>query len=87
LPGLLFAGAKDGYFRAFDTSSGKLLWEFNTAQSFKTLNGDVAHGGGMNGPGAVVANGIVYVNSGYPDSGMSDQLPGNVFLAFSVDGK
>jgi len=31
-----------------------------------------------------VANGIVYVNSGYPTAGGT---PGNVLLAFSVDGK
>lgn len=86
IPGVLFAGAKDGFLRAFESASGKLLWEFNTAQEFKALNGDTAHGGDIDGPGAVVAGGMVYVNSGYA-TGNAAQKPGNAFLAFSVDGK
>lgn len=86
IPGVLFAGAKDGFLRAFESASGKLLWEFNTAQEFKALNGATAHGGDIDGPGAVVAGGMVYVNSGYA-TGNSAQKPGNAFLAFSVDGK
>jgi len=86
VPGMLFAGAVDGYFRAFDSNTGALLWEFNTAQKFTTLNGEIASGGDMDGPGAVVVNGMVYVNSGYA-TGNSAQRPGNVFLAFSIDGK
>jgi len=86
IPGVVFAGAKDGYFRAFDSATGKLIWEFNTAQTFQSLNGQPAHGGALNGPGAVVVDGMVFLNSGYPDGGFSN-LTGNVFLAFSVDGK
>jgi len=86
IPGVVFAGAKDGYVRAFDSTHGKMLWEFNTAQSFQSLNGRPAHGGALNGPGAVVADGMVYLNSGYPDGGFSN-LIGNVLLTFSVDGK
>lgn len=85
IPGVLFAGAKDGFLRAFESTSGKLLWEFNTAQEFKALNGDTAHGGDIDGPGAVVVGGMVYVNSGYA-TGNAAQKPGNAFLAFSVDG-
>ena len=87
IPDVLFAGAQDGYFRAFNTRTGKLLWEVNTAQPFKTLSGDSANGGSINGPGAVVADGMVYVNSGYALGAPGVTLPGNVFLAFSIDGK
>jgi polyvinyl alcohol dehydrogenase (cytochrome) len=38
----------------------------------------------MGGGGPVVYNGMVYVNSGY---GLYFHLPGNVLLAYSVDGK
>jgi len=79
IPGVVFAGAQDGWLRALDTSSGKVLWEFNTAQAFVAVNGEKAQGGEINGPGPVVVNGRVYLNSGYGN--------GNAFLVFSVGGK
>jgi polyvinyl alcohol dehydrogenase (cytochrome) len=51
---------------------------------YTTVNGVKAHGGSLDGPGAVVAGGMLYVNSGYAFFG---GMPGNVLLAFSVDGK
>ncbi len=51
-------------------------------QEIKTVNGVKAHGGSMDGPGAVVVNGMVYVNSGYPRNG---GMPGNVMLAFGPE--
>ena len=60
---------------------GQILWDFDTAREFKTVNGIPGHGGSIDGPGAVVVKGMVYVNSGYSrQSGM----PGNVLLAFGV---
>jgi len=46
-PGVAFAGATDGYVRAYDTASGKVLWRFDTAREFTTLNGEVAKGGAI----------------------------------------
>jgi polyvinyl alcohol dehydrogenase (cytochrome) len=86
IPGVIFAGAKDGYFRAFDSVNGAMLWEFNTAQKFIALNGEVAQGGDIDGPGAVIVNGMVYVNSGYA-TGNSAIHPGNAFLAFAAGKK
>ena len=43
-----------------------------------------AKGGGMNGPGATVAVGMLFVNSGYGSIGF---MAGNAILAFSVDGR
>jgi polyvinyl alcohol dehydrogenase (cytochrome) len=40
-------------------------------------------GGSLNGPGATVAGGMLYMSSGYTLGFM----PGNVLLAFSVDGQ
>jgi len=78
IPGALFAGSVDGYIRAFDEHSGNALWRFNTAQEFKSLNGDLATGGAIMGAGAVmVANGMVYVST----SGKS----GGALLAFSFN--
>jgi len=48
------------------------------------VNGVAAHGGSLNGPGAVVVNGMLYVSSGYTHIATA---PGNVLLAFSVDGE
>jgi len=43
-----------------------------------------ANGGGLNGPGATIAGGMLFVSSGYGSIGF---MPGNVLLAFSVDGR
>ena len=60
------------------------LWDYDTAHEFQTLNGITAKGGSMDGPGPAVVDGMLYVPSGYGNWG---GLPGNVLLAFSVDGK
>lgn len=78
------ACGKDGYIRAYDAANGRLLWEFNTARTFPTVNGVGGHGGSINYAGAVVAGGMVYVTSGYSTNA---GMPGNGLLAFSVDGK
>ncbi|PYS32518.1 MAG: hypothetical protein DMG14_34335, partial [Acidobacteria bacterium] len=62
---------------------GKLLWEFNTAQQFDTVNKVPAHGGAISTSGAVVVGGRVYVGSGYAIS--SAASGGNVLLAFGVE--
>jgi polyvinyl alcohol dehydrogenase (cytochrome) len=85
MPGVIFSGALDGHLRAYDSSSGKVIWDVDTARSYdSTVNSVPAKGGGMNGPGATVAGGMVFVNSGYGSIGF---MAGNAILAFSVDGK
>jgi len=46
------------------------------------VNGVRANGGALNGPGPVVAGGMVLVNSGY---GRNGGLAGNVLLAFASE--
>jgi polyvinyl alcohol dehydrogenase (cytochrome) len=70
--------------RAYSTADGTILWDVNTIDVYEGVNGVLGRGGSIDGPGPTVANGIVYVNSGYPTAGGT---PGNVLLAFSVDGK
>jgi len=84
IPGVVFSGSVDGHLRAYATTGGKVVWDFDTAQNFETVNGVPGHGGSLDGPGAAIGDGMLFVNSGYPTSG---GLPGNVLLAFSVDGK
>jgi polyvinyl alcohol dehydrogenase (cytochrome) len=83
IPGVVFSGSVDGYLRAYSATSGKTIWQFYTAMEYDTVNGVKAHGGSINAPGPTVVDGMVFVNSGYSLSGM----PGNVLLAFSVDGR
>ena len=84
IPGVVFSGSLDGHLRAYDTASGKVLWDANTLDEFETVNGVQARGGSLNGPGVTVVGGMVFVSSGYSSIGF---MPGNVLLAFSVDGK
>ena len=53
---------------------------FRTAREFQTVNGIKARGGSIDGPGPVVANGMVFINSGYSRFG---GMPGNVLLALA----
>jgi polyvinyl alcohol dehydrogenase (cytochrome) len=84
IPGVVFAGSLDGHIRGYDSLDGHIVWDFDTTQTFKTVNGVAAHGGSINYAGPVVVGGIVYVTSGYSTNA---GMPGNVLLAFSVDGK
>jgi polyvinyl alcohol dehydrogenase (cytochrome) len=84
IPGVVFSGGLDGHLRAYAASDGQIIWDVDTAQAYGTVNGVAAHGGSLDGPGAVVVGGMVYVNSGYANFGTA---PGNALLAYSVDGK
>jgi polyvinyl alcohol dehydrogenase (cytochrome) len=81
IPEVLFSGANDGALRAYSTANGAILWEFDTNREFPSVNGIPARGASIQGPGAAVADGMVYVNSGY---GAFGGRPGNVLLAFGV---
>jgi len=80
IPGVVFSGSLDGHLRAYSAEEGKVVWDFDTARDFQTVNGVRANGGAINGPGAVVVGGMVLVNSGY---GRNGGLGGNVLLAFA----
>lgn len=70
--GVVFAAAMDGVVRAYAASSGDVLWEFAT----RSLPG----AGSISGGGPVVAEGMLFVMSGY---GALGGLPGNLLLAFA----
>jgi len=82
IPGVVFATSTDGHIRAHSTEDGKLLWDFNTMREFETVNGVKGRGGSIDGPGAVVVNGMVFISSGYPRNG---GVPGNILLAFGPE--
>ena len=78
IPGAVIAGHMDGRLRIYSGESGEILWELNTLQDFETVSGEIAHGGSFSGGGPMVANGMIYVNSGY---GIYNHMPGTVLLA------
>ena len=80
-PELVFSAGLDGKIRAFDITDGELLWQAETAESFEADNGITGHGGAIDVSGQVMADGWLYVQSGYS---MFGQLPGNMLLAYRV---
>src|SRR5688572_24306360 len=83
IPGVVFQGSGAGRLFAVSAVDGKLLWEFNTAQEFTAVNGVPARGGAISIGGATVANGRVFITSGYAIS--STASGGNVLLSFGID--
>jgi polyvinyl alcohol dehydrogenase (cytochrome) len=82
IPGAVLSGSYDGGIRAYAADDGTLLWQFDTNREFASVNGVRASGGSMDGPGPVVAGGLLFVNSGY---GGIVGRPGNVLLVFGLD--
>lgn len=79
--GVVFAGALDGILRAYDSSTGNVIWEYDTVRPYESVNGVEGHGGAIESDGPVIINGSLLINSGYLWGG---RLPGNVLLRFEV---
>lgn len=82
IPGVVFAGHLDGMFRAYDSKTGRILWQNDTTRPVTSISGGTVKGGSMSGPGAAVWKGKVFVNSGY---GMYSHMAGNALLVFAAD--
>jgi polyvinyl alcohol dehydrogenase (cytochrome) len=82
IPGVVFSGSVDGHLRAYSASTGKVVWDTDTARDFSAVNSKSGRGGSIDGAGPAVVDGMVLVNSGY---GQWGGMPGNVLLAFSVE--
>jgi polyvinyl alcohol dehydrogenase (cytochrome) len=80
IDGAVLAGSLDGFLRAFDTTTGEMLFQYDTARTYETVNGVPGKGGAIDNVSIVAAKGYVFVNSGYGLLG--NQTPGNVFLVF-----
>jgi polyvinyl alcohol dehydrogenase (cytochrome) len=81
-PELAFSAGLDGRIRAYDIETGDILWQAETAIPFAATNGIPGHGGAIDVAGQVIADGWLYVLSGYS---MFGQLPGNMLLAYKVE--
>ena len=88
-PGLVFSGTLDGWLRAYDARTGKIVWAFSTtAQTYDTVNQIKGQpGGGIDGMGPIIAGGMLYTMSGFNGASRTGANGNNVLLAFSVDGR
>ena len=84
IPGVVWSGAADGHLRGYSSSDGKIIWDYDTAHEYQTVNGTSGRGGAIDVAGPVVAGGMLFAISGYPARG---GLPGNVLLAFGLDSE
>jgi polyvinyl alcohol dehydrogenase (cytochrome) len=80
---LIFAGASDGWLRAYDAQDGHVLWHFDMTQSVATVDGsNDASGGSMGGAVSPIAyHGMLIVPSGL---GFGNAMPGNVLFVFET---
>jgi polyvinyl alcohol dehydrogenase (cytochrome) len=80
---VVLAGHMDGRLRAYDSATGRVLWQYDTTREVKTTDGGTAHGGSFGGgAGPVVRDGMLFAASGY---GIYFHMPGNVLFAFGLE--
>ena len=82
-PGLVYEGSTDGKMRVYSSATGAVLWQYDTVREFTGVNGLVGTGSSLSGNGgAVVSNGMMFVQSGYYPFYPTDK--GYVLLAFGL---
>jgi polyvinyl alcohol dehydrogenase (cytochrome) len=79
-PDFVLSGAIDGHMRAYSAADGRVLWDYDMARPFKTVNDIKASGGSIDTAGPAVAGGMIFVSAGY---GVDGRKPGNVLAAFA----
>jgi polyvinyl alcohol dehydrogenase (cytochrome) len=89
IPGFVFEGGLDGWIRAYDAKTGKIVWEDSTtSRSYDTVNGIKGQpGGGIDGMGPTIAGGMMFITSGNNGAARVGSNGVNVLLAYSVAGK
>ncbi|WP_372784628.1 PQQ-binding-like beta-propeller repeat protein [Phenylobacterium sp.] len=84
IDGTVIQGGVDGFLYVLDGRNGRLLWKFDTAQTFTGINGVAGKGGSIDAGGVMAGHGMLFVTSGY---GLYGETPGNVLLAFAPKEK
>jgi len=77
--GALVTAGLDGRLHIFDGVDGRVLFEFDTARPFETINGIEGAGGSVDSHSISAGAGMIFIGSGY---GSFSQPPGNVLLGF-----
>jgi len=87
--GLVFSGARDRHFRAYDAATGKVLWaDSTTDRTYDTVNQVKGQpGGSLDGLGLTIAGGRLFVMSGFNGAANTGGNGTNVLLAYTVDRK
>jgi polyvinyl alcohol dehydrogenase (cytochrome) len=78
--GLRAVGCRHSHIRAYSVRDGRVLWDYDMAKPFTTVNDVTASGGSLDAAGPTVAGGLIFVNAGY---GLYGSRPGNVLAAFA----
>jgi polyvinyl alcohol dehydrogenase (cytochrome) len=80
MPGVVFSGSVDGHMRAYSTKDGSIIWDYDAAHDFETVNKVAGSGGSFDAGGPTIVGGMIFTTSGY---GQWGGRPGNVLLAFA----
>jgi polyvinyl alcohol dehydrogenase (cytochrome) len=81
--GAVVTAGLDGRVHIFDGVDGRVLFQFDTARPFESINGIEGEGGSVDSNSIAAGAGMVFIASGY---GFFGQKPGNVLLAFRPRG-
>ncbi|HLZ76406.1 PQQ-binding-like beta-propeller repeat protein [Phenylobacterium sp.] len=89
IPGVVFDGTMDGWLRAYDAATGKVIWaDSTTDRTYDTVNQVKGQpGGSLDGLGAAIAGGRLFVFSGFNGAANTGGNGTNVLLAYTIDGK
>ena len=79
---MVIVGSMNGAIEIISSYDGELLWSYNTAKEFQTINNIPANGGSIDSDGPILAGKHLVVTSGYDIYG---QITGNVLLVFSSE--
>jgi polyvinyl alcohol dehydrogenase (cytochrome) len=79
-PDFILSGSDDSHIRAYSIADGRILWDYDMARPFKTVNDVEAGGGALDAAGPTVAGSMIFVNAGY---GLYGKRRGNVLAAFA----
>jgi polyvinyl alcohol dehydrogenase (cytochrome) len=79
-PDFVLSGSDDSHIRAYSVADGRILWDYDMARPFATVNEVEAGGGALDAAGPTVAGGMIFVNAGY---GIYRKRRGNVLAAFA----
>jgi polyvinyl alcohol dehydrogenase (cytochrome) len=82
IEGVVFIAGSDGKLHALATRDGAEIWSYDTSRSFDTVNKVTAKGGSIASIGPTIANGMLFIGSGY---GVIGGNTGNVLLAFGIE--
>ena len=79
MDGAVVTAGLDGRLHIFDGVDGRVLFEFDTARPYETINGIEGTGGSVDSHSIAAGAGMIFIGSGY---GSFSQPPGNVLLGF-----